>query len=39
MGQRAKVASKRAKDHEKKKDLGKASRLYKNFKNKNKKGK
>ena len=39
MGQRAKVASKRAKDPEKKKDLGQASKVYQDFINKNKKGK
>ena len=39
MSQRAKVASKRAKDPEKKKDLGQASKVYQDFINKNKKGK
>ena len=39
MGQRAKVASERAKDPEKKKDLSQASKVYKNFIDKNKKGK
>ena len=39
MGQRAKVASERAKDPEKKKDLGQASKVYQDFINKNKKGK
>ena len=38
MGQRAKVASERAKDL-KKKDLSQASKVYQNFINKNKKGK
>ena len=39
MGQRAKVASERAKDPEKKKDLSQASKVYQNFIDKNKKGK
>ena len=39
MSQRAKVASQRAKDPEKKKDLGAAHRVYQSYINKNKKSK
>ena len=39
MGQRAKVASQRAKDPEKKKDLGQAHKAYQNYIDKNKKSK
>jgi len=38
MSQRAKVASQRAKDPEKKKDLGQAHKAYQKYINKNKKG-
>ena len=39
MSQRAKVASQRAKDPEKKKDLGQAHKAYQSYINKNKKSK
>ena len=39
MGQRAKVASQRAKDPEKKKNLGQAHKVYQNYIDTNKKGK
>ena len=39
MSQRAKVASERAKDPEKKKDLASAHRVYQQYINKNKKSK
>ena len=39
MSQRAKVASQRAKDPEKKKDLGQAHKVYQNYIDKNKKSK
>ena len=39
MSQRAKVASQRAKDPEKKKDLGQAHKVYQKYINKNKKSK
>jgi hypothetical protein len=39
MSQRAKVASQRAKDPEKKKNLGQAHKVYQNYIDKNKKSK
>ena len=39
MGQRAKVASQRAKDSKKKKNLGQAHKVYQNYIDTNKKGK
>ena len=39
MSQRAKVASQRAKDPQKKKDLGAAHRVYQSYINQNKKSK